>query len=132
MSCRQSTLRATNLYCLGEESCFSSPITIAANGVLYCDAYESCRQASISSPGTGATISIYFTGYHSFLKTSVVCKETDICNIFILSDTEGGSIQCQGECNVECANSCPGVVSMDPTAAPSIEPTFSPSTDPTS
>ena len=105
-SCWYAIITALNIYCLGKSSCAGATINMQTNGFLDCAAYASCRQATIESPGNGATVSIQFSGGRSFYRTSIVCKESDICNIVFLAetdqgDTRGPAITCEGQCNIE-------------------------------
>ena len=112
-SCWGAEITSTDAYCLGDESCDSSTISMLQNGFLDCAGYRSCQNANIESPGNNAIVNIQFSGMSSFRRTSIVCKESDICNIVFLAETSVGSITCNGQCNIECPQEfrCPGLVS---------------------
>ena len=105
-SCNLAIITAPNIYCLGKASCAGATINMLPNGFLDCAAYASCQQATIESPGNGANVSIQFSGGRSFYYTTIVCKESDICNIVFLAETDRGNtigpaITCEGQCNIE-------------------------------
>ena len=113
-SCRDAVFISRTIYCLGSRSCSGSTINIQHTGFLDCAGYGSCRNADIQSPGSNAVVTIQITGYVSLSSTNITCRESDICNIFVLAEQRASTtaaIVCLGECNIECPQEfdCPGL-----------------------
>ena len=116
-SCEYSTIIASHTYCFGTVSCWSSNIFIAGNGFLDCGGYQSCNLATIHSPGNGSTVTVQVGSSMSVLNSmSIYCRESDICNVFILAYISASTIIiCDGQCNVECPQelaNCPSLVHL--------------------
>lgn len=71
--------------------------------------------------------------------TTIVCKSSDICNIWFLAQPVAGKIRCIGDCqlNVYCPKefgaTCPTIDNfyIAPTMEPTLEPTADPTIEPT-
>eukprot|EP01084_Bolivina_argentea_P144891 254103_1 len=101
-SCRYSNITATDVYCVGSLSCSQTQIT-AQN--VYCSGLDSCKESSISTSG-----SIYFTGASwNQPSINITCQDGHICDIICTGYFTCTSVQCHGQCNVQCdtENGCP-------------------------
>ena len=162
-----SNFENTQLYISGYAACYNC--TIEGIGTVYC--HQGSGNAACNgewkkiqnayflgrgwSPADGigltirsaniGTMNLYFWGWTSAHKTTIICHKNDICNIDCgtiegACNSTSTKVYCKGTCNIYCNDTagftCPDIrdpselTTFAPTLIPSAIPSFAP-TDPT-
>ena len=94
---KPGTINGTNITSLSYSDVYKSTIERVSN--IYAPGYYAPYQSDIYSGGIGE-MNVYFLGYQSGCKTSIICNGKDICNVYCLTDDacdEIGSFSCDAD-----------------------------------